>query len=273
MFADIRVILFDMGGTLVDYPVPSWPRLAGRCIEGLYRFLVHTDREGPPPAVALSELDQAHVHRLRAGPGTALLHRAALALRRMIRSLSGYTLPRMAEMCARPLMAEGRLFDDTLPTIQALRRRGYRLGLVSNTPWGTPEYLWENQLRRFGLAPYFDVCLFSSVVGFRKPDTRILQTALARLGVEAPRALFVGDNPDADIPGARRLGMRAALVRRTAPPSATTPAPPGRSPAADVTIESLTELLALLPPRPAGPAPPGQSPASPWRRPAPTRRG
>jgi len=244
VFDNIRVVLFDMGGTLVDYPVLSWPQLAGRCVEGLYRFLIQPEEEGPPPAVVLPEPGQAHARRTRPGPGTALLHHAALALRRMIRSLSGYTLPRMAEMCARPLVAEGRLFDDALPTVLALRRRGYRLGLVSNTPWGTPEYLWENQLRRFGLAPYFDVSLFSSVVGFRKPDTRILQTALARLGADARHALFVGDNPDIDIPGARQLGMRAALVRRAARPPASTHA-------ADITIESLTELLDHLPPRPA----------------------
>jgi putative hydrolase of the HAD superfamily len=246
LLADVQFILFDMGGTLVDYPVPSWPVAIGRCLEGMYGFMVRPEKELLPPAAAMAAHDGARPHHTPPPPDTALPHRATMALRRMVRSLSNRTLPRMAEACARTLVSEARLFPDTLPALDELKFRGYRMGVVSNTPWGSPEYLWENQLVRFGLMPYFGACVFSSGVGFRKPDVRIFQAALDRLGAVAAKTLFVGDDAQADIVGAAGVGMRAAWLQR-----------PHRShggrarrragPPADLRIRSLRELLGQLP--------------------------
>jgi len=240
-FDDITAVLFDLGGTLVDYPVPPWPLLAGQCLEGVYAHLVRPEGELPPPAAPVPGPEEAR--RLRRPPraDAALAHRAMMAVRRIVRSLSGYTLPHMAEACARPLVAEGRLFDDALPTLGRLRERGYRLGLISNTPWGTPDYLWQSQLRRFGLPACLDVSVFSSAVGFRKPDPRLFREALERLGVPAARALFVGDDPRADVGGAQAAGLHAALLLR-----------PGRTllrsaPPPHLCIATLAELLDALP--------------------------
>lgn len=248
--SDIDAVLFDMGGTLVDYPVPSWPVIAGRCLEGVYGYLVRRERDLPPPAAAVPGPEEAHARRPTPAPDTALPHRIMLALRRMVRSLSGRTLPRMAEACARPLVASARLFDDSLPVLRTLKDRGYRLGLVSNTPWGTPDYLWENQVQRFSLEPYFEVRLFSSVFGLRKPDARIFQAALDGLGVPAARAVFIGDNPEADILGAAGAGMRTVLIERPGRPASQKSArrPVRQDPAKpDLRVKSLAELLDHLP--------------------------
>jgi putative hydrolase of the HAD superfamily len=246
LLADVQFILFDMGGTLVDYPIPSWPVALGRCLEGMYGFMVRPEKELLPPAAAMSDRGDAHPRHTPPPPDTALPHRATMALRRMVRSLSSRTLPRMAEACARTLVSEARLFPDTLSALDELKVRGYRMGVVSNTPWGTPEYLWENQLVRFGLMSYFGVCVFSSGVGFRKPGTRIFQMALDRLEAAAAKTLFVGDDPQADIVGAARVGMRTAWLQRPHRSSG------GRShrgsgPPTDLRIKSLRELLAHLP--------------------------
>ena len=237
-FRNIEAVLFDLGGTLVDYPVPAWPVVAVRCARGVYDFLIGPGEPEFHPAAARGS---AAAWRRLAYSGTALPHRAMTALRRVARSVSSLILPGLAETCARHLMAPGRLFDDAMPTLGALKDRGYRLGLVSNTPWGTPEYLWMGQLDRFALAPYFEARCFSSVVGFRKPDARIFEAALKRLGVPAARALFVGDMPEADIAGARRAGLRAVLIARPGGP------PPSTAPAPDLRIASLAELLVHLP--------------------------
>jgi FMN phosphatase YigB (HAD superfamily) len=239
----IEAVLFDLGGTLVDYPVPKWPTMVGQCASGVYGYLVKPESQRPPPAAAVPGPAEAHARRPPARPDTALPHRVMTGLRRMVRSLSGRTLPRIAEACARPLVAPGHLFEDALPTLRALKDRGYRLGLISNTPWGTPEYLWVGQLKRFALAGYFEVALFSSVAGIRKPDARLFLAALSRLGVPAQRCLFVGDNPEADIAGAQHVGIHTALLAR-----------PGArwsmaGPAPDLRLESLLELLDHLPRR------------------------
>jgi len=241
--ADIEAVLFDLGGTLVDYPVPSWHVMAGQCLGGMYGFFVHPESERPPPAAEVPPPAEAHARRGSPPPDSPLSHHLMIALRRMIRGLSGRTLPRVAEACARPLVAPGHLFEDSLPTLRALRDRGYRLGLISNTPWGTPEYLWTSQLERFGLDAFFEIKCFSSHVGFRKPDPRIFMIALAKLRVGAERTLFVGNSVEADIIGAHRSGIRSALVARPG-----TPRPPS-TPAPDLRIERLDDLLAHLPGR------------------------
>lgn len=241
VFDRIRAVLFDMGDTLVEYPLPGWPVLMGRAADALYAAVVRPPEEHLPPAADLPPPREASARRSRAGPETALLHRATVGLRRVIRAASGRTLPHLAEACARAVLAEGRLYDDTLEVLRTLRGRGYRLGLVSNTPWGSPDYLWEKQVSRFGLTEFFGVRVFSSGIGFRKPDPRIFLAALARLRSGSEETLFVGDNPVKDIAAARRLGMRTAWIVRRHPRHRVHGAP------ADVWVRSLAELLDHLP--------------------------
>jgi len=94
-------------------------------------------------------------------------------------------------------------------------------------------------LERFGLAEFFEVACFSSHVGFRKPDPRIFRSALDALGVPANRAVFVGDEPEADIAGARAAGLRAVWIDRADRP------PP--DPPADLHITRLAHLPDYLP--------------------------
>ena len=62
------------------------------------------------------------------------------------------------------------------------------------------------------LAPFIIV---SEATGYKKPDPRIFRDALNRTGLSSPgQVLFVGDNPIADIDGAKRFGMKTAWVRR-----------------------------------------------------------
>ena len=62
------------------------------------------------------------------------------------------------------------------------------------------------------LAPFIIV---SEAAGYKKPDPRIFRDALELTGLASPeQVMFVGDNPRADIDGAKRFGMKAAWVRR-----------------------------------------------------------
>ena len=60
------------------------------------------------------------------------------------------------------------------------------------------------------LAPFIIV---SEAAGYKKPDPRIFRDALELTGISSPeQILFVGDNPHADIEGAKRFGMKTAWV-------------------------------------------------------------
>ena len=92
-----------------------------------------------------------------------------------------------------------------------LRRQGLALGLITN---GT-QRSQASKIEAAGLGAFFDTILISQVEGVSKPAPAIFLRALDRLGVAAHEAVFIGDNPVADIMGGHRVGM-ATIWRRNA---------------------------------------------------------
>jgi putative hydrolase of the HAD superfamily len=99
------------------------------------------------------------------------------------------------------------LFEDTLPTLDELRRHGLKLGLVSNTGRDLDAFVEHHGLQ-------VDAVVASGTHGKIKPHPAIFQAALERLGVSPSEAAMVGDSVEDDVDGARALGMRAFLVDR-----------------------------------------------------------
>jgi putative hydrolase of the HAD superfamily len=101
-----------------------------------------------------------------------------------------------------------RVFDDTIPTLTTLREAGWRHAVLSNH---VPEL--EQILVGLGLDRYMDAVLCSAVTGYEKPHPDAFAAAL-RLRRDGEPVWMVGDNPEADVEGARRAGLPAILVRR-----------------------------------------------------------
>jgi len=101
------------------------------------------------------------------------------------------------------------VFPDVEPAIEALRRAGVRLGVISNWLWGAPELMHSLRLER-----HFEALVISARVGYQKPHPRIFEHALELIGVAPERAIHVGDSYAADVVGARRVGMGAVLMER-----------------------------------------------------------
>jgi putative hydrolase of the HAD superfamily len=96
-----------------------------------------------------------------------------------------------------------RLFPDTLQTLDELRGRGKKIGVITNGP----THWQQGKLDALGLASLFDTILISEIEGVQKPDPRIFARALERCGVRASESIFVGDHPHADIAGAKAAGL------------------------------------------------------------------
>jgi putative hydrolase of the HAD superfamily len=96
--------------------------------------------------------------------------------------------------------------DTTHALLEALRARGLRLAIVSNT--AVPGWLLRPTFDRQGLTERVDAIVLSSEVGKRKPHPAIFERALGELEVEPDQALFVGDRLRQDIGGASTLRMR-----------------------------------------------------------------
>lgn len=101
----------------------------------------------------------------------------------------------------------GDVLDQTLVNfIRSLRPR-YLTAIISNAWRNLPE-----MLAQWGLAGDFDVVVGSGDVGIMKPDARIYQIALERLGVQPQEAIFIDDFIE-NVEGARQLGLLAVHFR------------------------------------------------------------
>jgi len=124
-----------------------------------------------------------------------------------------------------------------VPVVRALRERGLRIGLLSNTNW--PRAFHEHFLERDGLSSLIEVRMYTSELRYVKPHPSVFLDTLAALGVDDPgAAVFVGDRPYDDIHGARRAGLRSVLRA--------SPYVPDYDVEPDAVIDELPELLSLV---------------------------
>jgi putative hydrolase of the HAD superfamily len=129
------------------------------------------------------------------------------------------------------LLASARLYDDAIPFLQALRSRGVRIAIISNCSEDT-----RGLLEGLGVAALADTLVLSYEVGAAKPAPEIFTCALDRLGVTAPAALFVDDQPSF-CAGGTALGIAAVQIVRGEPDGTA---------AGTTVVRSLSEVEALL---------------------------
>jgi len=98
-----------------------------------------------------------------------------------------------------------RLFPHVAETLDALRKNGITLGLLSDFP---P----ETKLKNLGIFDCWDVIVCSEQVGYLKPDTASLLEMAKRMGAAPEQILYVGNSVSYDVIGAHKAGMKAALV-------------------------------------------------------------
>jgi HAD superfamily hydrolase (TIGR01509 family) len=101
-------------------------------------------------------------------------------------------------------------FPDTIPTLKALRDRGLRVGIVSDTGFDL-----RPAMDLLGLSPFLDTVVMSFEYGVCKPAAKVFLTACDQLHVHPERTLMVGDNPLTDS-GAVAAGLYVFLLPRPA---------------------------------------------------------
>ncbi len=134
-------------------------------------------------------------------------------------------------------------FPETREVVLELFRRGYRLGLISNTTSSTES---PNALKELGISGCFDTVVLSCLVGIRKPDPSIMLMAADRMGISPDRCAYIGDQPRRDVAAARGAGFDLTIILRNERNMAELPLATELTP--DRYIDSLTELLQIFPP-------------------------
>ena len=211
-----KAIIFDLGGTLMSFgdPEMDFRELSLIGIQALEAELGRQPHPSLPPRDELmaqldAEMEESWQRSLTTLKSERLDHLLAQALRRWALGHDDLAVSRLLDLYHRAMQPFIRLYDDTLATLEAFRRAGRGIGLISNTIW-TPE-MHDLDLQRCGIAGFFDHKLYSSSFGHVKPHPAIFEASLRALGVLAAEAVFVGDRIVDDIGGAQGVGMRAVL--------------------------------------------------------------
>jgi len=100
-------------------------------------------------------------------------------------------------------------YDDSLPALRALKGKNMQMGVISNIGEQIDSYL-----DKAGFTDYFAYKITSFEAGCDKPQPQIFQLALRRAGLKAEEALFVGDQYELDVLGARSAGITPILIDR-----------------------------------------------------------
>jgi putative hydrolase of the HAD superfamily len=242
MSGPIEAVLLDYGHTLIYFDERPHSALLG-AYENVNRLLAETlERDVPAAQVMIEKVSQAvdaEIQRDYAAGRAEEVEIAAIydtALRGIGLELEPALIERVMELEQEGWLNSVHVGPDVVATLEELQRRGLRLGIVSNAAY-LPR-LMKEQLAFLDLAKYFSGVTFSSEIGVRKPHPAIYQDALAKVGIEASRTLFVGDRVREDVQGPKALGMRAVLTREWRQEDG--------AGAADFVIERLGELPTVL---------------------------
>jgi putative hydrolase of the HAD superfamily len=207
----LEAVLFDAGGTLVRLDF-EWMSGAVRALghevsaaalrraEVAARKAFEAVFDEPPPAAVAGE------PRLGERGDTRLYFRVILEAAGVPRTVVGTALERCFERQAGPGLWT-RPAEGARGCLDALALTGLRLACVSNSDGRAAEHLAACDMLR-GLEFVVD----SHHVGIAKPEPGIFHVALARLGLPAGRALYVGDLRLVDGAGARGAGLHFVLL-------------------------------------------------------------
>jgi putative hydrolase of the HAD superfamily len=120
----------------------------------------------------------------------------------------------LAESCCKLFRVLSRerfqLFPDSLPVLEEIKRSRYPLAVVSDAQ----KVFCLDEGEILGIRQFFKFVLLSTHFGFRKPDPRLFKIACAMLNTPPEEAVYIGNDLEADVKGAKQIGMQAILLDR-----------------------------------------------------------
>jgi FMN phosphatase YigB (HAD superfamily) len=196
----IRVVFFDLGGTLVDERnLEAWVECARDSglevdVDDLVHFFAEVERENDAVGNSWGAEKVWHQILERATGGPVDVHRVSRFV-----------------ACIRERGSMAHLFSDVPRCLETLRGAGYRMGVISNSP--SEEWV-RALLSKVRILEYFEAVVSSGTEGIAKPDPEIFRRAARRLRVEPVEAFHVGNLAHVDAKAAMAAGLRAVWLHR-----------------------------------------------------------
>jgi putative hydrolase of the HAD superfamily len=235
----VRAVLVDLGDTLVHLDRP-WVDVFLTNLEALHKYFTSLGIK-----IDVKKFNDRFVSLFNDASYRADLLKVEVPMEEIIsKSLRksglqvlGVDLPTNATIeFYRPEVESWQLYADSIETLTKLSKNGYVLGLISNakSDWAVREIL-----RRRGLDVFFNTIVSSAALKIRKPRFEIFRRALTDLDVKPSDAVFIGDSIQADVGGAKSMGMYAIHVLRK-------PVDPTSLSRPDATVTNLSETLEII---------------------------
>lgn len=208
-----KLVLFDLGGTLINYDNSPWPEL-GRlgCIEGA-KF-IKSELGQDISAEVLNEKLHNAIGRMIETRGDEefeldLIAMTTKTLAELGINLSDGLPKKFIDAYYKPIGDQITLFPHAKEILRKIKNAGMKIGLVSNTIF--PAEYHRREMKSFGIFDYFDFTLFSSEEKIRKPGKRIFEKALHLGETEPEKTIFIGDRLLEDVAGPQSVGIKAVL--------------------------------------------------------------
>lgn len=216
-----KAVLFDLGGTLIK--TVDVPEIFRRILE-VYGVNVSVEDVAKAHEENVKKFDIEEMVKLRQD----------FWVKWNLRILERIGIQGNRDSLARKIdrlwweYAELEIYSDALETLTQLKRRGIKIGIVTNGF----ENDYKQILRKLNWTDYFDVVVGIDACKKAKPDREIFLFAINKLHVHPEETIFIGDSLKYDYKGAKKAGLRPLLINRE-----------GKTLADVKTITSLTEVL------------------------------
>ena len=196
--AKIKAVIFDLDNTLMDFT-----KMKSSAIEAAAEAMV----DAGLPMTKQEAIET--INRLYKKFGIEYQRIFDEVLREVIGRVDPKILA--AGVVAYRRIKEGYVepYPHVVSTLLELKERGYRIGLISDAP----AFQAWSRLAGMKMLNLFDFVLTFEDSGVHKPDKLPFESAMGRLGLKAGEMMMVGDNPQRDVAGAKRLGMVAVLAK------------------------------------------------------------
>ncbi len=236
-----RLAVFDFHNTL--FHADSWFQLETRHLaSAVAEHLAELGHISPLSAVERSKLDNGyrqlriwvHDSGVEMRPVEGLLE----LLKQVGVHAEAWTVLRSLNALEQACLASAYAMRGAHRCLARLAEAGITMAVLSSALY-TPFLLWS--LDRYGLLPFFRKVLTSADAGYYKSDPRLFEALLDGLGVQASEAVHVGDSYRFDVEGAKRAGLRAIWLNRSADGPH-----PGLADAVVASLEQVPEAIASL---------------------------
>jgi putative hydrolase of the HAD superfamily len=202
----MKAVLFDLDDTLYDY-VPAH-ELALEVVAKRSKEIISTSKEE-----FLELYSSARKHFMEELASLPAYHSRTLYFQRIIeKKLGKPSAEKTLELYNiywETFLESIKPREGLIELLQYLKEKKIKVGIATNMT----TYAQLKKIASLGISSYLDCIVTSNEVGSEKPKSPIFLVALHKIGCSASEALFVGDDPENDIKGARKVGMKTILIK------------------------------------------------------------